>query len=595
MKRELMTGNEAIARGAYEGGVHFASAYPGTPSSEILANILLYDEIESEWAPNEKVALEATVGASYVGGRSITAMKHVGLNVAADPLFTLAYAGVLGGMVIVSADEPGMHSSQNEQDNRNYAKFSKIPMFEPSTSMEAKEFVKDALTLSEEYDAPVLLRMTTRMCHSKGIVEFEDRIDVKIKEYEKNISKNVLVPSVAREARVRVEERTNKLKELSNNCKWNYIIDNNSKVGVVTSGGAFEYAREVFGDDATYLKIGLSYPLPDKLIKELSDKVDKIYVIEENDPYLEEHIKAMGIMVYGKDTFPYTGEMTPDVIRKSVYNVSMQSTEVDKSKIISRPPTFCSGCPHREFFLELGKRKDTVVAGDIGCYSLAFTEPYNSIDWILCMGGSFSTGHGAAKILNMKKENKKRVVSVLGDSTFFHTGINSLIDVVYNNSNTINVILDNRITAMTGGQENPGSGFNAKGEISEVLSIEKMVKACGIKNVKTVNPNNKKDVTEVLNWAYTLDEPSVIITEWPCVLKRRYDDNDKSKYKDVFTTKYKVIDELCIGCKKCLKTGCPSLGFNNDDRKATIDKYTCVGCNVCANECPVDAIILEEK
>jgi len=592
MKKVLMTGNEAIARGVYEYGTHFASAYPGTPSTEILENISThYKEVVSEWAPNEKVALEAAVGAAYAGGRSFAAMKHVGINVAADPLFTAAYTGILGGLILVSADEPGMHSSQNEQDNRNYAKFAKIPMFEPSTSDEAKRMIKSAYEVSEKYDAPVLYRLTTRLCHSKGIVELGERENVEIKEYVKNIKKNVAVPGHARSMRHVVEKRTEALLDYSNNCEWNYAELNDSKVGVIASGVSFEFAKEVFGEDASYLKLGFTYPLPTTLIEEFAKTCDKIYIVEENDPYIEEHVSLLGIECHGKDVFPYFGEMTPDVIRESVTGKKVETIEVDKDKIITRPPTFCPGCPHRGFFLDLGKRKNTVVAGDIGCYALAFANPYNSMDWILCMGGSFSTGHGAQKVFNQVEGNEKRVVSVLGDSTFFHTGINSLIEVVYNNSNTINVILDNRITGMTGGQDNPGSGFSAQEDITNVIDIEAMVRACGIKHIRKINPNIKGSVKETLDWAYALDEPSVIITEWPCAIKKIYSEQDKKDYPGVFKSTNQVIEDDCIGCKLCLKTGCPPLMLDKETGKVKIDKYTCVGCDVCAQVCPTNAIV----
>jgi len=591
MKKVLMTGNEAIARGVYEYGTHFASAYPGTPSTEILENISThYHDVVSEWAPNEKVALEAAVGAAYAGGRAFAAMKHVGINVAADPLFTAAYTGVLGGLILVSADEPGMHSSQNEQDNRNYAKFAKIPMFEPANSQEAKEMIKAAYEVSEEFDTPVLYRLTTRLCHSKGIVELGERENVEIKPYEKDIKKNVAVPGHARLMRHIVEKRTERLLDYSNNTPLNFAEYSDTKIGVIASGVSYEFAKEAFGEEASYLKLGFTWPLPTTIIEEFAKKVDKIYIVEENDPFIEEHVKLMGIECTGKDLFPYYGEMTPDVLEEALTGEKKEVLEVNNDKTISRPPTFCPGCPHRGFFLELGKRKDTVVAGDIGCYALAFTQPYNAIDWILCMGGSFSTGHGAQKVFNQIEGNKKRVVSVLGDSTFFHTGINSLIEVVYNNSNTINVILDNRITGMTGGQDNPGSGFSAMEEVTNVIDIEAMVRACGIKHVRRINPNIKEDVKATLDWAYELDEPSVIITDWPCAIKTIYSDEDKEAYPNVFRT-YDVIDhDLCIGCKKCLKTGCPSLMFDAENRKASIDKYTCVGCDVCMHECPVDAI-----
>ena len=430
------------------------------------------------------------IGASYAGARALAAMKHVGLNVAADPLFTISYTGVNGGMVVITADEPGMYSSQNEQDNRNYARVAKIPMLEPADSQEAKDMIKEAFEISEKYDTPVLFRVTTRLCHSKGIVECGDRVEVGIKEYVKDVKKRVPVPAFTGDMRIRIEERLNKLEEFSNNTPLNYIelndsVSQDTKVGVVTSGCAISIAKEVFGNDASYLKLGFTNPLPKAMMVEFASKVDKIYVIEENDPIIEDEIKALGIECKGKNAFPFHGEMTPDVIRKSVYGKTNDTIAYDESKIVARPPSYCAGCPHRGFFYELGKRKSTVMSGDIGCYALGFAEPYNAMDWSLCMGASLSMGHGAQQVFNMKKDNKTRVVSVLGDSTFFHTGINSLLDVVYNKGNSINVILDNRITGMTGHQENPGSGYTLQGLETEFVDIEALVKACGVKNVRS--------------------------------------------------------------------------------------------------------------
>lgn len=588
--KKLLTGNEAIARGAYEAGVRFAAAYPGTPSTEILENIGKFkDEIIAEWAPNEKVALESAIGASIAGGRSIAAMKHVGVNVAADPLFTFAYTGVNGGLVLVSADEPGQHSSQNEQDNRNYAKFAKIPMFEPSDSQESKDMVKAAFDLSESYDAPVLLRTTTRVCHSKGIVECQDREEKEIIKYKKTANKFVTVPAVSRGLRVKVEERQKKLLDFSNTTKWNSIQWNDTKVGVIASGMSYSYAKEVFGDTVSYLKLGFTNPLPIEKIKEFCSKIEKVYVIEENDPYIEEQVRILGFNCYGKNLFPAYGEMLPEVLRKAVYGETKPTVEYEEKEIVGRPPTLCAGCPHRGFYYELGKRKNVMMSGDIGCYSLAFAEPYNAQDQIICMGASISMGHGAQKIFNSIKDNKMRVVATLGDSTFFHTGINSLIDVIYNNSNTVNVILDNRITGMTGHQENPGSGYTLQGDKTAVLDIEAIVKAIGFKNIVVINPNDLTAVKNALDWALSLDEPSVIITRWPCVLKK-FSQEDKEEFDTAFMSKCTVDEEKCIGCKACTRTGCPAIVFDKENKKSSIDLNQCVGCEVCLQVCPVKAI-----
>ena len=591
----LMTGNEAIARGAYEAGVKYASAYPGTPSTEILENIAIYkDCILAEWAPNEKVALEASIGGSIAGARTLACMKHVGVNVAADPLFTFAYTGVNGGMILISADEPGMHSSQNEQDNRNYAKFAKIGLFEPSTSQEAKDMIKEAYNVSEKYDTPILYRVTTRLCHSKGIVNCVDREEVKIKDYVKDVKKRVTVPAHARNLRIELEKRLDKLKEYSNTTELNFMEINNNEIGIISSGVCYTYAKEVFKDNASYLKLGFTNPMPDKKIKEFANKVKKIYVIEENDKFIEDQVKAMGIDVIGKDIFPYTGEMTPDVIRKAILNENKEIIKYNEDLVVGRPPTLCSGCPHRGFFYEIGKRKNVMISGDIGCYSLGFAPPYNALDSIVCMGASLSVGHGAQQVFNMKEKNNMRVVGVLGDSTFFHTGINSLIDIAYNKSNTISVILDNRITGMTGHQQNPGTGYTLQGKEVEEIDIEKLVLACGIKNVKTIDPNNLEQVNKTLDWALKLNEPSVIITRWPCVLKK-LSTKDKKEFEGVFKEKCDVDKKLCIGCKLCIKSGCPSISFDKEIKKAVIDKTSCVGCEVCSQICPKQAIYKGDK
>lgn len=591
--KKLMTGNEAIARGAWEAGVSFASAYPGTPSTEILENLTLYDDIVSEWAPNEKVALEAAIGASFGGVRSIAAMKHVGVNVAADPLFTFSYTGVNAGMVLISADEPGQHSSQNEQDNRYIALAAKLPMFEPSTSQEAKDMLIAAYDLSEEYDSPVMMRTTTRINHSKSIVEINDSRTQVIKPYQKNLAKYVMVPAHAIQRRILLEERMKKLKEYSETTSFNYI-EKGGSIGVIVSGACYQYAQEVFKDNATYLKLGFTNPLPDSLLKEFYQLVDKVYVIEENDPYLETWIKAMGYEVHGKDTFPAYGEMTPDVLRESLGLEKLVGIDVDKALVVPRPPTLCAGCPHRGIFYDLGKRKNIVVTGDIGCYTLGFAPPYNALETSICMGAAFSIGHGMQKAFDIANEDKKRVISVLGDSTFFHTGINSLIEVAYNNSNTICVILDNRITGMTGQQENPGTGKLAGGEASHAIEIAPLVHTLGFKNVFEINPNDLKEVKQTFDAALKRDEPSVIITKWPCALKK-LDQNEKSEFSNPFTKKFVVDQEVCIGCKACIKSGCPAISMNLEINKSQIDYNQCVGCEVCAQICPVNAIILDER
>nr|WP_317333361.1 indolepyruvate ferredoxin oxidoreductase subunit alpha [uncultured Romboutsia sp.] len=589
----LMTGNEAIARGAYEAGVRFASAYPGTPSTEILENVAIYKEdIVAEWAINEKVALESAIGGSLVGARTMASMKHVGVNVAADPLFTFSYTGVNGGMVLISADEPGMHSSQNEQDNRNYAKFTKIAMFEPSTSQEAKDMFKEAFEISEKYDTPVLFRVTTRLCHSKGIVKCSDRVDVPIKEYIKNPQKNLTVPAHARVRRVELDNRMSKLLEYSNNTHLNNYEINNTKIGIVASGMCYTYAKEVFKDDASYMKLGFTNPMPIDKIKEFASKVDKIYVIEENDPFIEEQLKANNIKCHGKDIFPSYGEMTPDVIRKALFGKTNDTIKYNKELVVNRPPGLCAGCPHRGFFYELGKRKNVMVTGDIGCYTLGFAPPYNAMDTTICMGASLSIGHGAQKVFNMKENNKMRVVGVLGDSTFFHTGINSLLDVVYNKGNSISVILDNRITGMTGHQQNPGTGYTLQGDVTSEVNIEELVKACGVKHIRTINPNNLSQVKETLDWAFDLEEPSVIITRWPCALKK-FSKQDIEEFNNPFTSKCSVDTDKCIGCKLCMKTGCPAISFKYEEKLVCIDKNQCVGCEVCSQVCPKDAISKE--
>jgi indolepyruvate ferredoxin oxidoreductase alpha subunit len=586
--KKLLTGNEAVAQGAYEAGITYAAAYPGTPSTEILETISKFKEdIIAEWAPNEKVALESVIGASMVGARTIAAMKMVGVNVAADPFFNYAYTGVNGAMILVSADDPGIHSSQNEQDNRNYAKFARYAMLEPSSSQEAKNMIIEAAKISEEYDTPILFRMTTRICHSKSLVEIGEREEVGKKPYSKNLQKFDLIPSISKKLRVNLENRLNNLEKYSNETDLNYFEWNDKKIGIITSGIAFEYAKEVFGESASYLKLGFTYPLPMEKIKKFSKEVDTLYVIEEVDPFIEEQIKAKGIQCIGKEKIPKIGELTVDVIKKAFGFNDDKPLEYDKDKAVARPPTMCAGCPHRGFFTELKKKKNIMVSGDIGCYGLGGNEPLNTKDTSICMGASISMAHGAQKVFN-KFNSNMRVVSTIGDSTFFHTGINSLMQVAYNKSNTITCILDNRITAMTGQQENPGTGYTLQNDPANSIDIENLVKAIGIENVKTVNPLNLKEMRTALDWAFDLNEPVVIITRWPCALKKLTEEDKKEFNKPL--SQCEINPEKCVGCRMCVRTGCPALRYNKDTKKVKIDSAQCVGCEVCMQVCNFGAI-----
>lgn len=588
--KKLMTGNEAIARGFYEAGGTVAAAYPGTPSTEILENIAEYKEVYSEWAPNEKVALEVSIGASIAGARCLAAMKHVGLNVAADPLMTYGYTGVNGGLVLISADDPGMHSSQNEQDNRYYAKFAKIAMIEPSDSQEAKDYIKSALEISEKFDTPVLFRVSTRVCHSKALVELGERENVEIKPYSKNITKFVATPANGKKLHVVVENKLKELEEFSNNTPLNRIEWGDKKIGIVTSGISYQYAKEVFGDKASYLKLGYTHPLPFAKIEAFAKEVETLYVIEELEPYIEEQIKSRGITCIGKDKIPQIGELNPDIIANALLGENEAKTEVAssvealKEEVISRPPTLCAGCPHRGLFYTLAKKKNIMITGDIGCYTLGSSEPLNAMDTCICMGASISSGHGAQKAFDINGVDKK-VVSVIGDSTFFHSGLLSLIDVVYNRGNSVTIILDNRITGMTGHQQNPGTGYTLKGEKTEAIDIPNLCRAIGVKNVMVVNPLNLKETDEAVDEALKATEPTVIITKWPCVLKK-LSAEDKKQF-DCSIKTYKVNEDKCKKCKMCIKTGCPAISMKDC---SSIDKTMCVGCSVCAQVCPFEAI-----
>jgi indolepyruvate ferredoxin oxidoreductase alpha subunit len=584
--KQLMTGNEAVTRGAWEAGVTFASAYPGTPSTEILENMVNYKaDVYCEWAPNEKVALEAAAGASIAGARSMAAMKHVGVNVAADPLFTFAYTGVTGGCVLVSADDPGMHSSQNEQDNRNYATAARVLMLEPSDSQEAKDFMKLGLELSERFDTPVMLRMTTRVCHSKSLVELGDRVAKPLVPYEKKITKYVATPANGKVLRRRLIDRLKAMEEYSNTADINQAEYNGTKVGVISAGVAYQYAREVFGEEASYLKLGMTFPMPMEKVKEFASKVEKLYVVEEMDPYMENHLKMAGIPCIGKSVIPEMDELNTDIVRQAVFGKSVETLKAEKEAVV-RPPSLCAGCPHRGFFYTLRKKKNIMITGDIGCYTLGSAAPLSAMDTCICMGASISSGHGAAMALK-KNGSDLKVVSVIGDSTFFHTGVNSLMDVAYNKGNSVTVILDNRITGMTGHQQNPGTGFTLMGEPTSEVDIPLLCKAIGLKeeNIYTVNPLRLKETEDVLTGALSKDEATVVIAKWPCILKR-FSDKDRTDF-DLSPKRCEIDQEKCKKCKSCVKTGCPAITAGD---QITINPDSCTGCSVCRQVCAFDAI-----
>ncbi len=583
MKKVIMTGNEAIARGAYEAGCHVASAYPGTPSTEILENFALYEGVYAEWAPNEKVGFEVASGASIGGARVLTTMKHVGLNVAADPLFTMAYEGVNGGFVVVTADDPGMHSSQNEQDNRFYAPHAKVAMIEPSNSQECIDYMKEAYEISEKFDTLVLFRVTTRISHSKTVVEVGDKQAVEVKPYEKNIKKYIMTPGHSKIKHYEVEERLEKLRQYSNTTKLNRMEMGNAKIGIITSGISYEYCREVFGDNASYLKIGFSYPLPDEMIKEFASKVEKLYVVEENDPYLENSVKALGISCIGKEVIPICEELNPDIIRRGILGEENKITYTADTNPPSRPPVLCPGCPHRGIFYAVSKYKDVIASGDIGCYTLGMNAPLSVTDTVICMGASISAGVGMERASIVANREDKKVFAFIGDSTFFHSGVTGLIESVYNNTPIVSVILDNRITGMTGHQENPGTGRTLQNREAPMVDIEALVLACGIKkeNIKVVDPYKIEETSKAVKEAHDSTEPFVIITKQPCALI-------KDVLKKRANLKCKVDVEKCKKCKMCLKTGCPALKFQNG--VVEIDESMCNGCEICKQVCPFDAI-----
>lgn len=575
--KKLLLGNAAVARGAYEAGVKVVSSYPGTPSTEITESIVDYKDIYVEWAPNEKVAAEVAIGASIAGGRAMSCMKHVGLNVMADPVFTASYIGTNGGLVFCVADDPGMHSSQNEQDSRHYAQAAKIPMLEPSDSTDCKEYTKAAFELSEEFDTPVFVRLSTRVSHSQSLVELCEPVEAELKPYEKNIAKHVMMPAMAKGRHVVVEQRLEALRKLAETDRFNKIEDNGAKIGVIVAGTTYVYAKEALGTSVNYLKLGMVYPLPEKLIRDFAEGLDELWCIEELDPVIETHIKAMGIAVKGKENFTLLGEYSQNMIKKAVLGIETPSfAEAD---IPNRPPVLCPGCPHRGTFYVL-KKLGLTVSGDIGCYTLGAVAPLASVDTTICMGASVSAAHGMSKVRG--KEFNKKLVSVIGDSTFIHSGITGLIDIVYNNGSNTVIILDNSITGMTGHQDNPTTGKTIRGEAAPQVDLEALCKAVGVKRVRIADPFDLKGFEAVVKEETEADEPSVIIAQRPCAL-----------LKSVKYSGRCVVDsEKCRGCKACMKLGCPAIRFENG--KAVIDASQCNGCGLCTGVCAFGAIVKEE-
>lgn len=571
--KTLMLGNEAVARGLFESGCKIVSSYPGTPSTEITEYASKYDQIYCEWAPNEKVAAEVAIGASISGARSFCAMKHVGLNVAADPIFTASYTGVNAGMIVAVADDPGMHSSQNEQDSRHYAIAAKLPMVEPADSKECKDYIEKAYQLSEQFDTPVLYRLCTRVSHSQSLVEPKDRMEPELKEYKKDIAKYVMMPAMAKRKHPIVEKRQSDLAELAETTDLNQVIMGDTKIGIITAGISYQYAREVFGDKASYLKLGLINPLPVNLIKDFAAKVDKLYVIEELDDIIETHCKKIGVSVIGKEIFPAIGEFSQKLVAEKMNLPAKEYVTLDEN-IPMRPPVMCAGCPHRGMFYVLSKLKLTVF-GDIGCYTLGAQAPLAAIDTTICMGASVSGIHGFNKA---RPESTKKSVCVIGDSTFMHSGVTGLINIAYNQGHSTVIILDNSITGMTGHQQNPTTGYTIKGDPTSAVDLEALCHAVGIKRVRVVDPHDLAAAEQAVREEISVDEPSVIIARRPCALLKYVKHNPPLK----------VHSDKCKSCKACLKVGCPAISFK--DGKSVIDSTQCVGCSLCKQMCKFDAI-----
>jgi len=574
--RELMLGNKALARGLWEAGVGFVSSYPGTPSTEITEEAVKFDDMYCEWAPNEKVAMESAFGASLAGRRAFCAQKHVGLNVAADPLFTLSYTGVNAGLVVVVADDAGMHSSQNEQDSRHYAIAAKVPMLEPSDSQEALTFAKLAYDISEEFDTPVLIKMCTRVAHSQSIVQTGERVEHS-RPYAKDIAKYVMMPGNAKKRHPIVEERTQRLIAYAETTPINRVEFTSDALGIITSSTSYQYVKEVFGESASVLKLGMINPLPVELIKNFAARVKRLVVVEELDAVIETHVKSLGIKVEGAELLPRIDEFSQNLIAEK-FGKKISSGVTLEDTIPARPPVMCAGCPHRGLFYSLKKRKCTVL-GDIGCYTLGAVPPLSTIELTLCMGASIGATHGFNKMLGAQSEGK--TVAVIGDSTFMHSGMTGLANVAYNQSNSTVIILDNSITGMTGHQQNPSTGLNIKGDPAGKIDLEALCRAMGINRVRVVDPYNLKECDTVIKEELAAQEPSVIISRRPCALLK--------------TVKHKsplhVDKDKCIGCKSCMKIGCPAIIMK--DGKAVVDQTQCVGCEVCSQLCPKKAFARE--
>src|SRR3989338_755001 len=579
-RASFLSGNEAIAEGAYESGVLFAAGYPGTPSSEILEHISKYEDVDAQWMANEKVALDAAIGASLAGVRSIVAMKHVGLNVASDTLMTLSYTGVNAGLVIVTADDPGMHSSQNEQDNRNYAKFAKIPLLEPADSQEAKDFVGLGLQISEEFDTPVLIKTTTRISHSKGIVKIRPRRKSFIfrESFTRNPAKYVMVPANARKRRIFVEERLGKLKRFSEKVWCNRIEWGKAGFGIVTSGVSYQYAKEAC-TDASFLKLGMSFPLPESLIKKFAKALSRLYVVEELDPFIEEQIRAMGIRIRGKELFPATGELNLDLVKEGLFNTPSKEKDSVFKRTPPVSPMLCAGCSYLGLFYVL-RKLGVIVVGDIGCYTLSVAPPLSTMDTCISMGSSIGIALGLDRV--SKARTMEKMVAVIGDSTFIHSGITPLISVVYHRGTHTVIILENKTTAMTGCQDHPGTGSTLKKERTSKIDYKNLVKALGIKRVEVIDGYDLEKTRKIIAREVSRKEPSVVIVENPCLLI------DKKKYR----RHVQIIASRCNNCRECLKIGCVAIKIE-DNKKPAINLQICNGCSICKQVCTTDAI--EEK